>query len=67
MLIIFHCRQTFIKDTDGKPYILILFACISGFTLASRISFLHDVCIDAQKQRNIYLQGIFLTIGATDT
>lgn len=39
MLIVFHCRQTFIKDADGKPYILIVFAPISGFTLLSRISF----------------------------
>lgn len=39
MLIVFHCRQTFIKDADGTPYILIVFASISGFTLVSRISF----------------------------
>lgn len=39
MLIVFHCRQTFIKDADGKPYILIVFAPISGFILLSRISF----------------------------
>lgn len=61
MLIVFHCRQTFIKDADGKPYILIVFTPISGFTLLSRISFpIIFQCFKMQPE--ISLQEPFLAV-----
>lgn len=53
MLIVFHCRRAFIKDADGKPYILIVFTSISGFILFSRISFPHLIPVTRDAARAI--------------